>query len=281
MARRCGTIAPMDLIVKERDRLLQRTARVYGLGFTIVSLVCLSLPGALDFIPYLLCVPLYVGIAFCQVQLGTSRSIAWVIAILVCRDRGAAPDHARQRGWPWPGRHLRDQPAHRGFAGVGRGDADQRPWPPRAARARLGGRDGAHRVAAHPEAGTAAHGRAGDPRLDARHGRRILDLGGGAARRAAHREHRPGAPGRAAGQRDGGAAAPVRAAAARHRARDPHPPRALRCRRRAGGTSPADRGRRAPAPAAPAGRDTDPALIRAATTSSRSRRPCSAPPSSR
>jgi signal transduction histidine kinase len=73
----------MDLIVKERDRLLQRTARVYGLGFTIVSLVCLSLPGALDFIPYLLCVPLYVGIGFCQVQLGTSRSLTWVVAILV------------------------------------------------------------------------------------------------------------------------------------------------------------------------------------------------------
>lgn len=73
----------MDLIIKERDRLLQRTARIYGLGFTVVSLICLSLPGGVDFIPYLMCVPLYVAIGFFQVQLGTSRAIGWVIAILI------------------------------------------------------------------------------------------------------------------------------------------------------------------------------------------------------
>jgi signal transduction histidine kinase len=73
----------MDLITKERDRLLQRTARVYGLGFTVVSLVCLSLPGAVEFIPYLLCVPLYVAIGFFQIRLGGSRSLGWVIAIVV------------------------------------------------------------------------------------------------------------------------------------------------------------------------------------------------------
>lgn len=72
----------MDLITKERDRLLQRTARIYGLGFTIVSLICLGLPGAVDFVTLLLCVPLYVAIGFCQVQLGASRSIGWVLAML-------------------------------------------------------------------------------------------------------------------------------------------------------------------------------------------------------
>lgn len=76
-------MAPMDLIIKERDRLLQRTARVYGLGFTVVSLICLSLPGAVDFIPYLICVPLYVAIGFCQIQLGSSRSLGWVVAVLL------------------------------------------------------------------------------------------------------------------------------------------------------------------------------------------------------
>ena len=71
----------MELIAKERDRLLQRAARIYGLSFTIVSIVCLSIPGALDLVPYLLCLPLYVGIGVCQVQWGSRRSLAWLVPV--------------------------------------------------------------------------------------------------------------------------------------------------------------------------------------------------------
>lgn len=73
----------MDLIAKERDRLLQRTARVYGLSFTVVSLVCLSLPGAVDNLAYFISLPLYLVIGLCQYRLGTSRSLLWVIPPLV------------------------------------------------------------------------------------------------------------------------------------------------------------------------------------------------------
>ena len=71
----------MELIAKERDRLLQRAARIYGLSFTIVSLLCLSVPGAVALVPYLLCLPLYVGIAVCQVQWAIRRSLVWVLPV--------------------------------------------------------------------------------------------------------------------------------------------------------------------------------------------------------
>jgi signal transduction histidine kinase len=68
----------MDLIAKERDRLLQRTARVYGLSFTVVSLICLSIPGAVDRLSFFICVPLYILIGISQYRVGMSRSLAWV-----------------------------------------------------------------------------------------------------------------------------------------------------------------------------------------------------------
>lgn len=68
----------MDLIAKERDRLLQRTARVYGLSFTIVSLICLSIPGAVDRLSYFACLPLYILIGISQYRVGMSRSLVWV-----------------------------------------------------------------------------------------------------------------------------------------------------------------------------------------------------------
>ncbi|MGV8895583.1 MAG: sensor histidine kinase [Rhodoglobus sp.] len=70
----------MDLIDKERNRLLQRTARVFGLSFTVVSLVCLSLPGAVDFTTYAICFPLYLVLGFFQFMMGRSRSLGWVVA---------------------------------------------------------------------------------------------------------------------------------------------------------------------------------------------------------
>ncbi|MBU1589318.1 MAG: histidine kinase, partial [Actinobacteria bacterium] len=73
----------MDLIAKERDRLLQRTARVYGLSFTLVSLVCLAIPGAVDMASFFVCLPLYLVIAFCQYRIGSSRSMVWAIPIII------------------------------------------------------------------------------------------------------------------------------------------------------------------------------------------------------
>jgi len=67
----------MDLISKERDRLLQRSARVYGLSFTAVAALCLSLPGAVP-VPVLLAVlPLLLVVAGAQVTIGASRALWW------------------------------------------------------------------------------------------------------------------------------------------------------------------------------------------------------------
>ncbi|MBX3098221.1 MAG: histidine kinase [Salinibacterium sp.] len=73
----------MDLIAKERDRLLQRTARVYGLSFTVVSLLCLAIPGAVDMASFFVCLPLYLIIALCQYRIGSSRSMLWAVPILI------------------------------------------------------------------------------------------------------------------------------------------------------------------------------------------------------
>jgi signal transduction histidine kinase len=73
----------MDLIAKERDRLLQRTARVYGLSFTVVSLVCLSIPGAVELTAYLICLPLYALVGVAQWRIGASRSMLWVALALL------------------------------------------------------------------------------------------------------------------------------------------------------------------------------------------------------
>lgn len=73
----------MDLIAKERDRLLQRTARVFGLSFTVVSFICLVIPGAVQSLPFFLVLPLYAWIGFCQYWLGRSRSLVWVITAFI------------------------------------------------------------------------------------------------------------------------------------------------------------------------------------------------------
>lgn len=74
----------MEQIAKERDRLLQRTARTYGLSFTIVSLLCLSIPGAVTLTSYVSTIPLYLVLAFCLYRVGVSRNIGWVLGVLVC-----------------------------------------------------------------------------------------------------------------------------------------------------------------------------------------------------
>jgi signal transduction histidine kinase len=68
----------MEQMVKERDRLLQRTARAYGLSFTIVSLMCLTIPGAVSTTNYAIALPLYLILGFAQYRIGLNRSIIWI-----------------------------------------------------------------------------------------------------------------------------------------------------------------------------------------------------------
>ncbi len=79
----CQHGADMDLIAKERARLLQRTARAFGASFTIVSLLCLSIPGAVEPVAYLACLPLYAVIGFGHWRMGNSRSLLWVALVVV------------------------------------------------------------------------------------------------------------------------------------------------------------------------------------------------------
>jgi len=74
----------MDQILKERDRLLQRTARLYGLSFTVVSLLCLVIPGAVPSVTYAFVIPLYLILGFTFYRLGISRSPIWIALAVVC-----------------------------------------------------------------------------------------------------------------------------------------------------------------------------------------------------
>lgn len=73
----------MDLISKERDRLLRRSARVYGLCFTVVSALCFTIPGALPTPVLLIGIPLYILLAGAQVGAGWSRLIWWPLLALI------------------------------------------------------------------------------------------------------------------------------------------------------------------------------------------------------
>ena len=74
----------MDLLAKERDRVLQRAARAYGLGFTLASALCYVLPGAVDSASALgVGIALYVLLAAAQFMLGVSRNPAWVLLTLL------------------------------------------------------------------------------------------------------------------------------------------------------------------------------------------------------
>jgi len=73
----------MDLLAKERDRVLQRAARVYGLSFTLVAALCYVLPGAVDGAGAVgMGVALFVVLAGAQFMLGVSRNPAWVLLTL-------------------------------------------------------------------------------------------------------------------------------------------------------------------------------------------------------
>jgi signal transduction histidine kinase len=79
-----GVHDDMDLLAKERDRVLQRAARAYGLGFTLVSALCYLLPGAVDGVAAIgIGLTLYVLLGGAQYMLGISRNPAWVLLTLL------------------------------------------------------------------------------------------------------------------------------------------------------------------------------------------------------
>ena len=75
-------LTQMDLITKERDRLLQRTARVYGLSFTVVSVLCFVLPGAVEPLSLGLGIPLYAILGVAQYFVGRSRAPGFIVLAL-------------------------------------------------------------------------------------------------------------------------------------------------------------------------------------------------------
>jgi signal transduction histidine kinase len=69
----------VEPIAKERDRLLQRSARIIGLGSTIVSLICFSVPGVLPWTSYLASLPLFALLFFCLFRIGIDKALLWVL----------------------------------------------------------------------------------------------------------------------------------------------------------------------------------------------------------
>jgi len=69
----------MDLISKERNRLLHRAARAYGLSFTVISVAMLSIPESIDPTAYFLCLPLFIVLGTSQFLMGRSLSLGWVV----------------------------------------------------------------------------------------------------------------------------------------------------------------------------------------------------------
>jgi len=70
---------PVELIAKERDRILQRSARFIGLGSTVVALICFSVPGVLHLTTLLSALPLFVVLAFSLYRVGLDQSLFWIV----------------------------------------------------------------------------------------------------------------------------------------------------------------------------------------------------------
>ena len=71
--------SPVELIAKERDRILQRSARFIGLGSTVVALICFSVPGVLHLTTLLSALPLFVVLAFSLYRVGVNQSLFWIV----------------------------------------------------------------------------------------------------------------------------------------------------------------------------------------------------------
>jgi signal transduction histidine kinase len=75
----CNYLTDMELIAKERDRLLQRTARFLGLSGTVITLISLSFPGVVPFGSYIATIPFLLFLALAQVMISRSRTLLWAM----------------------------------------------------------------------------------------------------------------------------------------------------------------------------------------------------------
>lgn len=73
------TIAYVELISKERDRLLHRATRLIGFTTTIVAFLGLAIPGLVDETSLLAALLLGVLLAFSLFRLGSDHSLLWVL----------------------------------------------------------------------------------------------------------------------------------------------------------------------------------------------------------
>ncbi|MDX2025788.1 MAG: histidine kinase, partial [Microcella sp.] len=73
----------MELIEKERRRLLQSAARAFGLTGVLISALCLALPGVVDpdLLPSVIIV--LIGQAGALIMVGRSTNIGWIILTIV------------------------------------------------------------------------------------------------------------------------------------------------------------------------------------------------------
>ncbi|MCU1569565.1 MAG: histidine kinase [Naasia sp.] len=72
----------MERIVKERDRLLQRSARLLGMSGAAVALLCLAVPGSVAPATLVLLVPLFAVLGLLLDRVGRSRSLVWAPAVV-------------------------------------------------------------------------------------------------------------------------------------------------------------------------------------------------------
>lgn len=73
----------MELITRERDGLLRQVARVYGLSFTVVSMLCLVVPGTIPSGALLVTGVPYAVLVLALWRLGVSGSVAWPLLAVV------------------------------------------------------------------------------------------------------------------------------------------------------------------------------------------------------
>src|ERR1700761_7818218 len=70
-------LGDMELIAKERDRLLQRTARFLGLAGTIIALIDLSFPGVVHMGDYFAVLPFLALLIVCQILVPRNHPVLW------------------------------------------------------------------------------------------------------------------------------------------------------------------------------------------------------------
>jgi signal transduction histidine kinase len=73
----CDDFSNMELIAKERDRLLQRTARFLGLSGTVITLISLCFPGVVPLNNLVATIPLLLILTLCHFMVARSRPTLW------------------------------------------------------------------------------------------------------------------------------------------------------------------------------------------------------------